>query len=107
MQISKRSWHYRMLVVMRSDSTPPDNLCAYVRSAFVFGFICLLVSPLIALVAAWLWLEPYVDRAGDKLIDALPRLKDRPPKAERPESLWRAWLRAKHEKVCPVIEFND
>lgn len=107
MQISKQSWHYRMLVVMRNDSTPPDTICAYVRNVVGFGLVCLLLSPLIGLVLVWLKVEPAFDWALDKFIDALPRRKYQPAKPEAPESLWRAWLRAKHEKLCPLIEFKD
>lgn len=107
MQISKRSWHYRLL--KRTGHQPyeiPDDLCGYMRRV---GFTVFVVVPLFCvlgpIVIGLMWLEKHL---FPRVVSGIARVFTRkPPPEDKPESLFRAWLRAKKERICPLIEFTD
>ena len=108
MQIATSSWHYRFLRF--TDSTIPHNLCCY----FWMVVIKLVVAAAIIVCGVLLvpiWLPGLiiicvVACVGERLQLTYRRWVYSRPKERRP-SLVMAWLRAKKDKVCPVLEFVD
>ncbi len=115
MKLSRSSWHYRFLTFAeRCDLSPrgvlPTDLCSYfwtlVFAAFMItvagmllaavAVIALVGSPLLLVAGGcvYLWKRFGVRRNGE-------------PNFTRPPSLFGAWLRAKKDKVCPLIEWED
>jgi hypothetical protein len=109
MKISKRSWHIRYLRFWGVEFEKlPKSLCGY------FWTLCLHLTivpafmvmtspiwiPIVALGAMLAWLEEKeaARKAKQELIPKSPR---------GPRTLLGAWLKAKKEKVCPIIEWSD
>jgi len=130
MNISKESWHYRLLKgidLLKSPIYGAESLCPYFWKV-VFAAV---VLPVIALAVAWIgtmplwwWLLPdmplgLVIFIGLSEIAALLfilktlvelRHMDEVTAGTREapevkESLLKAWLKAKHRQVCPLIDF--
>jgi hypothetical protein len=106
MKVSKRSWHYRFMKFMTAQSTlehgelPPMNLCAYVTDLgfkiTVFPLLCCvfcLAVPIIGVVLGISWL------ANKTVL----WWEERPPSP----SIAVAWLKAKKEKMCPMLEWEE
>lgn len=86
MNISRRSWHYRLLVWM--DFNTPNDLCSYfwlVMLAIVMGPFKLVVLDLIILKG----LDAYENRVISE------------------PGLFRARYLAWKEGVCPLVEFVE
>jgi len=134
MNISKSSWHYRLLKALDWLAWPKDTLCKYFWKVVV---ACVFV-PSLALLVSWLALLPFwgifynapfplrlfiatieiiglgillgvmVSNRWDREIRAGTR-KARPEEeyVYKSPSLLRQWLTAKHRKVCPIITFVE
>ena len=133
MQVSTHSWHYKLIDFL--DFFHPHNLCGYcwmtVWSIFVVAVIwpigvvlgvfvvtmpiwhmfvnqdiaVTLIAGAIAtaeIIALLLLLRAIVLDRHDEEICAGER--DR-PKSREP-SLFYAWIKAQHDKVCPLIKFH-
>lgn len=131
MKISTKSWHYRL--IDRFDFNHPENLCAYFWKT-VWACVFAAVLALGAVMLAWIVTAPIwhlffnapegiagagagIDAAALSIALAVlvteRRKREREDqerrgeiKPTRPPSLLRLWLRAKHEKVCPMLEFK-
>lgn len=131
MNISKSSWHYRLLNALDFIKWRNQSLCGYFWK--VVGTIT--IGPFMASSLLWiatmpLWwiftdapLFPLVFVIGGLEIFALSYVlamlvvdrhdeeiiagtRERPVyQPPREPSLFAAWLKAKHRKVCPLIDF--
>ncbi len=149
MNISKSSWHYRLIRWL--DRWPQNNFCPYVRQvcyavatasfmgfAISAGTILALViltypvtqfwfpSGVLAIISfivygiiggaaikiyreeqyykTFTWWAPWFHYDLLKpLKDALPERKEA---VVKPPGIFRQWIRAAHDKTCPVIEFQ-
>ena len=129
MNIKETSWHYRILNYLDMLKNPRigrESLCPYFwKVAF-----CVTVLPLTVLASIWVLTMPFwwmffdaplpivILIASGEIVALLYILKTlvsirhedeiakgtREPVNEEP-SLLRAWLSAKHRKVCPLIDF--
>lgn len=131
MKISRRSWHYRLYRYIsnvsggprylspfgnidRVDKEPPPNLCPYAWAIFL-GVIGVTVLALLGLALAPVilvgWFLYRIARLLDRhlwnwSIAKKPSAKKPKEKRER-ESLVGAYLKARHDRVCPKIELVD
>ncbi len=132
MNISKTSWHYRLLNKL-DMITQWETLCKYFWKV-VFASIAV---PLVVLGGTWILTLPFwwmfvpeiptplvifigsveivfliialiglINKRFDEEIEAgtRPRPLYKEPK---PPNLFKQWLKAKHDTVCPVIDFVD
>lgn len=134
MKISKKSWHYRLIDFAGWDH--PRSLCAYFWfvvfapiKILVFALAALLavvvcVGPFAQLVidAPFVWvlfggtldvalltallIHLVMERRYQARHERIMRGENIWARKERKPSLLREWLRAKHEKVCPMLEFD-
>lgn len=116
MKISKKSWHYRWLLFMNQYKIDnmPKSLCGYfwslVISLFGVPVFFVAVSPVIlfgcicaGLYYSYWWIvDKYKNHRDKKRI-----ARGEPVCKHREPSLFRKWLKAKKEKVCPLIEFTE
>lgn len=132
--IKKTSWHYRMIAATCDSGYPPRSLCGY-SSALVFTLFWALIAICGALallgllvggpIQLWLGVFGVMELTHDEfafgfigqgiwvlvglgwLITRFNKwMYSREPKTKQP-SLIKAYIKAKKEKVCPVIEFVD
>lgn len=111
MQISKNSWHYKVAYFFRcqmGSGDMPRNLCSYVLlmcAEVPCKCVCLLLfSPIFLLIGLGLALcygiyvvgDWYEKKTGKEI--TLPEIK---------EPLFISWIRAKKQKVCPLIEYKE
>lgn len=106
----------------RFDTAVPSSLCPYAWSIFLgllgFIFIGIVIVPIGALIvgSVWIaentvgWFRRFDKWAWRKAHAALPHWEHtRKPKPERRDkpSLIGAFVKAKKQKVCPMIELVD
>lgn len=135
MNISKSTWHYRVLNKLEMLSYH-ETLCKYFWKMVIalvgLPFIAILVTTIMLVPLYWTfvvnyipaalpiailvggfeiiilgkWLQEIVVDRHTEEIRAGTREKSvlREPK---PPSIFRLWLRAKHEQVCPLIIFVE
>lgn len=134
LQVSRRSWHYRLYQYVKSipdtegpkglfpftgtrrlDYATPKSLCPYAWSVFL-GMIGATVVVLLTAVIAVPWLVVLGAIRALRWADNSVRLPtinfSSQPKAEKQkkqkgESLVLALIKSKKEKVCPMIELVD
>ena len=129
MRISARSWHMRLARHLDEDYQP-RNLCHHfwvtVASVLflkaVIGFVIgvFIASPILAIIVAlqgWLvkdsdwWLAMMPSSVGWGfvglviLVVLVKSLLSRTP--QKPPGLVRSYLRARKDKLCPMIEVTD
>ena len=133
MQISRKSWHYRVIKILGFKH--PDNLCAYCWKtiwAIFFGACSLIMVAFVLGMPLWYWLGadiPFalavfvgvlescavlagiywaIEYAGwwEKLGRLFPEYTPKPPKLKKPPGLFRQWISAQHRKVCPLLDFE-
>ncbi len=102
MKISKKSWHYRMARWVTPDDElasgelPSMSLCAYCERVFrcvpAAVLFCLLLPVFIPLIVCEVW--PKTWRPKNKI-------------SSGPRTLFGKWLKAKKEKVCPMLEWTE
>lgn len=124
MKISKKSWHYRLLRSgVNSDERIPANLCGYcwfllyavslISLAAVMGIAAIVaICYLIYRFFTWDGLTLFVQvTMGTVVLFAIICLivawhqhkKNHPG----PQTLAGKWLKAKKDKICPLIEWTD
>jgi len=132
MKINKKSWHYRWM--QKIGFRHPTNLCAYfwktVWSTLVFPVVAIGALFATIVVTAPFW-SLFIDNGDIQsfaaavgvieilfLILALGiQFRDRWDEEEfakygyggkprESSDLFRLWLKAKHDKVCPYLEFE-
>ncbi len=128
MKVSSNSWHYRLIDWLDFDHC--RNLCAYFWEVVWCVFLVGAVFPVVGLICIALFTMPFwhmfsqnylivgVIIVGTIEVIGLTCLlytvvKDRREneiyegKRKRPEpSLAHLWIKAKHDKICPLIEFR-
>jgi len=134
MKINTNSWHYRF--AKRMHRTPSSNLCNYfwqvagpilLISIFTIAWISLVVSLVVAfgfwgvvfrvLIGLAFTLVAVIIFAGIGLLaeEVWERWDEQRPKKpkktksykEKQPNIFFAWLKAKKDKVCPIIEFEQ
>ena len=134
MKISKDSWHYKLLLEWGWNI--PDNLCTYVLKILLsvllypaLGVGSLIISanalaPFVFIGCMWLGVLPhelvvffsivgsffYVVYAMCLVLSWVPDffnwLSNRPSKHREP-NVFTEYVKAKHSKICPVLEFTE
>ena len=137
MKINKKSWHYRLINISKEHEWDiKNNLCGYFRQvvgAIIFftflstivlfwsgnAIYAVFVTPtdgfLLGIAMVWWVLVGIIFGSVSGAIDnnhwlQLPiRLPKRVPrvKTHKEPGIVRQWMKAKHDKVCPVLEFTD
>lgn len=101
MKISKTSWHYRLLKWFTAErdlldgELKPRSLCSYVTELMALVMFGIPTISITAVVLSPALLIDWFERK-------YPRAKPMPPK--EPKTLLGKWLKAKKDKVCPLIE---
>lgn len=136
MNISKKSWHYRLITHV-SDYYAPSSLCAYVRK--LLGCICLVIvtvlvasvlvttavtAPLLwfgiispspqsllyttAVIGSGAWTGGILTGIGIGIHELRVRklLRQWDAPPKQP-SLLSSWIQAKKQKICPLITFTE
>ena len=131
MQINTKSWHYRIQDFL--DFYQPNNLCGYCWMVLWSLFVLVVLLPLVIVVGGaivtspfWVWATPFFELSLVSFIIGatevvvlliilrsiiLDRWDDERYAGTRAElvirepSLFGAWIRAKHDKVCPILNF--
>jgi len=132
--ISKQSWHYRWM--KKIGFRHPSNLCAYfwktVWSGLVFPVAAFAAFAAIVLLTVpfWAWFFPNnIDVQVMSILVGLMEIGglsaalytrvmerrqlekwrsiDRGTYVVKKPSLFSLWLKARHEQVCPFLEFTD
>jgi hypothetical protein len=102
MKISRKSWHYRFLKWMRC-SPIPDNLCGYFWVVVLAGLAIAAIST-VAVVLSPIWVPAWVYcKLQDRFDEKFPP-KEKPA---REPGLLRQWLKAKKDRVCPLLEWTE
>lgn len=116
MKISKRSWHYRLLAFWTPQDTGgrkiPEisfeikNFCTYFGLVIYYVFVSITVtivlilfSPVIVIGFVGYGIFLFIDKAFP---DRKKQKIDR-----EPTSLIGKWLKAKKERICPLVEFTE
>lgn len=99
MQISRRSWHYRVVKWHLGQSPMPRTLC---------GYCWLLVVGIPVTIAVFAACAPIVfiivlAMGASDAVRASRRARSSSPQP----SLLRAWARAIKQRVCPILEWTD
>ncbi len=133
MKVSTKSWHYRVIDLL--DFCHPHNLCGYCWMTLWALFVLVVVWPIgIALATAlvtspfWFWLAPVYELSilgicvglmeaalllGILRAVILDRRYEERRSGTRAKlvikepSLFYTWIKAKHDKVCPLIQFES
>jgi len=132
MKVSRASWHYKVWNWFHNDSygtrprKEPKNLCQYfwgiVGPSAMMSFMGLSILSLIG-VGLWVAFTQHTITAlvvtfaiiggssacylGYRLDKWLKARPGKPPQPEVEPGPFRAYLRARKEKVCPLIEVID
>ena len=104
MKISSRSWHFRLVRKWEGKSYDPETLCSYFWAVagysiltFVGGLALIAMSPFLLLFVG-------IAYAGFWIWEHRPQRKN---KVRKESGLLRQWLKARKDKVCPLIEVVD
>ncbi len=124
MKIKKDSWHYQLQKI--TGITNPQyrtNLCMYIRGLL----ITMLLPPLVVLVPFVLFVLTMsfgysivitgigvgvvvliiIDLFNEKIVPHLPSLPKRKQNKLKEPKLIIEYLKAKKQKICPLIEFEE
>lgn len=123
MQINKSSWHYKFWKLTLIDSVPPTttNLCRYVQRIFWCGLLILLTASLILFLSSYVvyaifylgfWQHTLISFEVLGVFVAIVAavllfFKWRSSTSHQEPGLVGQWVRAKKERVCPLITFTD
>lgn len=116
MKVKRNSWHYKLWSSYFNRN--PKNLCQYfwaivfsifVSTSWIFIFVILIWMSFIAIATSVGWwvlicvaFSASIFWGGRNVY--YKYFHNRPPKEP---GLFRSWLKAKKEKVCPIIEVED
>ena len=116
MRISTDSWHYRLIDFL--DFNHPRNLCAYFWKVVLSALLGILFSAgLVTFFGGpiWYWINPEYPLALAVIAGVhevalvcffIPTLPERESKPPKPPGLIKSWLKAKHNKICSLLEFE-
>ena len=126
MRISTGSWHSRLMDFWDFDH--PWNLCSYFWKTVWTVLLSIMFSVGLGTFFGgpiWYWLNPEYPFALAavagvvefilicafiyKFLDYkgwIPTLPEREPKPPKPPGLIKSWLKAKHDKICPFLDFE-
>ena len=101
--ISSKSWHLKLVRILRTDDYKPRNLCGYfwqvVGTCATVPLLALLFVVAILAVGTWLavsWLNRKLPLRHGK--------RERLIATESHLNLAWEWVKAKKQKVCPLIK---
>ncbi len=110
MKISKRSWHYKL----HDERWPPKTLCTYfwltvfksallvgVAGVMLGGIGCAVYLAFVLTNIGWMLLP-----VGGLTWLGVRRWLKRASSPPKPPGVVRSYLRAKKERVCPLIEYT-
>lgn len=106
MRISKSSWHYRISKWLTPEEylvgreLPPTSLCAYVGNLT----LCLLTFPILTVIFSPLLLFVVI---ADYLDSKKSTEPEKPKQPREPKTLLGKWLKARKDKVCPLLEWVE
>ena len=132
MNISKKSWHYKFLKFMAvEESAIPENLCPYVR-ILIFKIILLVFFTLLSFMlmcivgeklnnilfnfsfgsALDLFIHFFVGAIGTAVfsvgaVSTLALIDYIKNRKTTKVGVVSTYIKAKHDKICPKIEFKD
>jgi len=134
MKIKRSSWHYRYLsnFGVVENSWQAENLCKYFWKTVFFCTVIPTIAVLLAIFASipfWIylvlldadwWVLSALAGIADIIVlgflwqqyrDYLRKVGKLAPKKSKPyvpkePSLFVQWLKAKKQKICPIIEFD-
>lgn len=109
MRISKRSWHYNL----HDPENPPKNLCTYFWSCVIKLAVLINLAGLLLFLIGWLVYKGLVQtNIGWILLPAVGlvwlgerRWRKRKKRTPKPPGVARSYIRAKKERICPLIEY--
>jgi len=105
MKVSKKSWHYRL--IFWYDHYVPQNLCDYfwalMKSMLIVGLLAVTAPVWGPAMAVHYLFERYDDWRFEKMIAD----HESGPPPPKPPGIIMSFLRAKKQKVCPLIEFTE
>lgn len=109
MKISKKSWHYRLLKSwtpkekLVDGELPRRNLCSYFSELMMLlVFIVVFYTPAVCLFGPIFLFIDWQERRAK----ANPKPPPQPNDGE-PKTLVGKWIKAKKEKVCPILEWTE
>ncbi len=130
MKISKSSWHYKL--IKRYEEEPANNLCVYfwqvvlglLIPVFIIGAVSFIIffiisdtlifmSGVIGFILFVLFLvyvglplyDKYIEPFYNKYIKREP--KPLKPKKDKKPNLTIEYLKAKKQKICPILEWEE
>lgn len=119
MKVCKKAWHYRVLTGT-TGFKPSQSLCGYfwqvMFATFFAAPIILTLVGVYVLGAGALWAaQKALQPVGAFLGWAWRLIPKRQPKPQewrtvpppKEPGLLRSWIKAKKDRVCPLIEFTD
>ena len=96
MRISSKSWHLR-LVRLFDDTYLPRDLCSYFWRVLFSIILLPILLPIISIIFIFVVVENISDRIYERR-SRLGRKKEKKP------NLFFEFIKAKKEKICPLIE---
>lgn len=103
MQISRRSWHYRVAKWYLGQSPMPRTLCGYCWLLVVGIPVTSAIFVVCAVVCAPIIFIIVLAMGASDAVRASRRARSSSPQP----SLIRAWIRAMKQRVCPILEWTD
>jgi len=104
MKISKKSWHYRLLKwsypkdKLVNKELPHKSFCEYFGA--LVGLICIGI-PMFALLMVLIGIPVFIMEWCEK------HWPKKEKKEWEPKTLVGQWVKAKKEKVCPLVEWTE
>lgn len=114
MKISTKSWHYKLNSFLATDQLRPQSLCSYFWRTVASTFMVTLVlaifvaGPIAAIVTLdRAYIIPVLGVAGTYLFFCiLANLAEFGSHVAK-KGLLPSYLKAKKDKACPFVEFED
>ena len=129
MVLKKNTWHYKVWLRSYGDRynrrvPETTNLCSYFHRVFWLSLAYLMLGFMLAVIAcavsyqvfyvgfwqhtkiAFIWLGVFVLVIG-LIIGAVWWAEERKYRDKKEPGLFGKWIKAKKEKVCPLVEFED
>ena len=107
MTLSKKSWHYRLMKSFTSDDKLVNNELPNTSLCMYFWQLCFLLFFLSTVgLFVFIALSPmiFIEWLGYDLSKKKVEVKREPTE---PRTLLGKWVKAKKEKVCPLIEWTE
>lgn len=102
MIVDRNSWHMKLgqLGESRGNIYQPSNLCIHFWTV-VAGMFLLVIAGTLMIALAIIVGPPYL------AYQEIERIRPHKTKREKAPGLVLSWLKAKKQRVCPLIEVRD